>query len=143
MHSLLLFVLLALSPFWLAAGAPAQYPDHPIRMIVPQAAGSSTDTLTRVLGAATIDRPDFRNCRPSPTAPAWAGVIAPAGVPQTIVDALNAAINRAIHPPAMNQFYATIGDEPADGTAKEFAALIASDSKKWGEVIERAGIRLE
>jgi tripartite-type tricarboxylate transporter receptor subunit TctC len=43
----------------------------------------------------------------------------------------------------MNQFYATIGDEAAGGTPEEFAALIASDSKKWGEVIERAGIRLE
>jgi tripartite-type tricarboxylate transporter receptor subunit TctC len=80
---------------------------------------------------------------PGYSAPTWAGVIAPAGVPQSIVDTLNAAINRAIHAPAMNQFYATIGDEPAGGTPKEFAALIASDSKKWGEVIERAGIRLQ
>jgi len=32
---------------------------------------------------------------------------------------------------------------PAGGTPEEFAALIASDSKKWGEVIERAGIKFE
>ena len=56
MHRLLLFVAFALSPLWLAGGASAQYPDHPIRMIVPQAAGSSTDTLTRVLAAALIGR---------------------------------------------------------------------------------------
>ena len=49
MHRLVLFVSLVLSPFSLATGAATQYPDHPIRMIVPQAAGSSTDTLTRVL----------------------------------------------------------------------------------------------
>ena len=35
--------------------AAAEYPDHPIRMIVPQAAGSSTDTVTRVLAAALSD----------------------------------------------------------------------------------------
>src|SRR5262249_6903426 len=35
--------------------AAAQYPDHPIRMIVPQAAGSATDTITRVLGSALSD----------------------------------------------------------------------------------------
>ena len=80
---------------------------------------------------------------PGFSAPTWAGVIAPAGVPQPIVEALNAAINRAIYAPAMKQFYAAIGDEPGGGTSKEFAALIASDSKKWSEVIGRAGIRLE
>ena len=35
--------------------AAAEYPDHPIRMIVPQAAGSSTDTVTRVLASALSD----------------------------------------------------------------------------------------
>jgi len=29
----------------------AEYPDHPIRFIVPQAAGSATDTMARILGA--------------------------------------------------------------------------------------------
>src|SRR5262249_39059089 len=38
-----------------ATAALAEYPDHPIRMVVPQAAGSSTDTLTRVLAAALAD----------------------------------------------------------------------------------------
>jgi len=58
MHRLVLFVSLVLSPFSLVTGAAAQYPDHPIRMIVPQAAGSSTDTLTRVLAAALSDELD-------------------------------------------------------------------------------------
>ncbi len=35
--------------------AAAEYPDRPIRLIVPQAAGSSTDTVTRVLAAALSD----------------------------------------------------------------------------------------
>jgi tripartite-type tricarboxylate transporter receptor subunit TctC len=80
---------------------------------------------------------------PGYSAPTWAGVIAPAGVPRPIVDRLNAEIDRALGSPPMRQFYATIGDEPAGGTPEEFAALIAADSQKWGEVIKRAGIRLE
>jgi len=32
-------------------GFAADYPDHPIRLIVPQAAGSATDTVARILGA--------------------------------------------------------------------------------------------
>jgi len=31
--------------------ARGEYPDHPIRFIVPQAAGSATDTVARILGA--------------------------------------------------------------------------------------------
>src|SRR5450631_2009839 len=46
---------LALVPFLLAcmagAASAADYPDHPIRFIVPQAAGSATDTVARILGA--------------------------------------------------------------------------------------------
>jgi tripartite-type tricarboxylate transporter receptor subunit TctC len=77
------------------------------------------------------------------SAPTWAGVIAPAGVPRPIVDQLNAAINRALRSQGMRQFYLNVGDEPAGGTPEEFAALIAADANKWGEVIKRAGIRLE
>jgi tripartite-type tricarboxylate transporter receptor subunit TctC len=32
-----------------ACGALAEYPDHPIRLVVPQAAGSATDTVARIL----------------------------------------------------------------------------------------------
>jgi tripartite-type tricarboxylate transporter receptor subunit TctC len=76
-------------------------------------------------------------------APTWSGVIAPAGVPRPIIDKLNAAINRAIRSPAFTDWIATIGDEPAGGTPEQFAAVIASDSAKWGEVIKRAGIKFE
>jgi tripartite-type tricarboxylate transporter receptor subunit TctC len=34
-----------------AVAAAAEFPDHPIRFIVPQAAGSATDTVARVLAA--------------------------------------------------------------------------------------------
>src|SRR5215468_1748911 len=34
-----------------ATAAAAEYPDKPIRFVVPQAAGSATDTVARILGA--------------------------------------------------------------------------------------------
>jgi tripartite-type tricarboxylate transporter receptor subunit TctC len=43
----LIVVALAMS----AGAASAEYPDHPIRLIVPQAAGSATDNAARLVGA--------------------------------------------------------------------------------------------
>ncbi len=80
---------------------------------------------------------------PGYSAPTWSGVIAPAGLPRPIVDKLNAAVNKAIQSSAFKARFSAIGDEPAGGTPEEFAATIASDSKKWGDVIKRAGIKLE
>src|SRR6201997_3855579 len=49
MRALRVILLLLACAF--ATGAAAQYPDKPIRLIVPQAAGSATDTVARILGA--------------------------------------------------------------------------------------------
>ena len=76
-------------------------------------------------------------------APTWSGVIAPAGVPRPIIDKLNAAINRAIASQVFRDRFASIGDEPAGGSPEDFAEVIRSDSAKWGDVIRRAGARLD
>ena len=80
---------------------------------------------------------------PGYSAPSWTGVIAPAGLPQPIIDKLNAASNKALQSDTFKARIAEIGDDVAGGTPAEFAALIASESKKWGDVIQRAGIKFE
>jgi tripartite-type tricarboxylate transporter receptor subunit TctC len=80
---------------------------------------------------------------PGYTAESWSGVIAPAGLPQPIIDKLNAASNKALQSDAFKARIAQIGDDVAGGSPHEFGTLINLESKKWGEVIERAGIRIE
>src|SRR5262249_30468326 len=48
MRALRLMLLLITCAF--ATGAAAEYPDKPIRLIVPQAAGSATDTVAGIPG---------------------------------------------------------------------------------------------
>jgi tripartite-type tricarboxylate transporter receptor subunit TctC len=76
-------------------------------------------------------------------APTWTGIIAPAGTPKPIIDTLNAAANKALQSDAFKSKIAQIGDDVGGGTPEELAALISSEYKKWGEVIARAGIKLE
>jgi tripartite-type tricarboxylate transporter receptor subunit TctC len=89
------------------------------------------------------DLPTIGETVPGYLAPTWTGVIAPAGVPRSIVDKLNAAINKALTSEAFKEKFAKIGDEPAGGTPEEFAATIRADSAKWAEVVKRSGARLE
>jgi tripartite-type tricarboxylate transporter receptor subunit TctC len=89
------------------------------------------------------DLPTIGEIVPGYLAPTWTGVIAPAGVPRPIVDRLNAAINKALVSEAFKAKFARIGDEAAGGTPEDFAATIKTDSAKWGDVIKRAGIKIE
>jgi tripartite-type tricarboxylate transporter receptor subunit TctC len=80
---------------------------------------------------------------PGYSAPSWSGVIAPAGLPKPILDKLNAALNKAVRSPLFLERFGSIGDEPAGGTPEEFAETIRVDLKKWKDVVERSGARLE
>ena len=80
---------------------------------------------------------------PGYEAATWSGVIGPVGMPRPIVETLNAAINRAIRAPAFQERFAALGDEAAGGTPEEFGALIRADAVKWGEVVKRAGVKLD
>lgn len=73
----------------------------------------------------------------------WFGVIAPAGTPAPIVDRLHQEIVRIVKSPDMQASLAAQGAEPVGNTPAEFAALIEDEFKKWGDVIQRTGIKAQ
>ncbi len=73
----------------------------------------------------------------------WQGMVAPSGLPRPLLDRINAAVNRAVASPNFSKRMAELGNEVAGGTPEEFAALIRRDSTRWGEVIRKAGIKLQ
>jgi tripartite-type tricarboxylate transporter receptor subunit TctC len=74
---------------------------------------------------------------------AWFGLMAPAGTSRAIVDWLNAESRKAFEVPEVRERMMKQGLQLPLGTPEEFAATIAAESKRWGEVIKRGGIRLE
>ena len=74
---------------------------------------------------------------------AWFGLMAPAGMPRATIDWLNAETRKAFEVPEVRQRLSKQGLQVPLGSPEEFAALIAAESKRWGEVIRMGGIKLE
>jgi tripartite-type tricarboxylate transporter receptor subunit TctC len=73
----------------------------------------------------------------------WNGLVAPAGVPDAIISRLNAAINDGLKQPQIRDALRKFSSEPIGGTPQEFAALVATESKKWAEIVRAAGVKID
>lgn len=73
----------------------------------------------------------------------WLGVFAPAATPRETVQRLAAEIARLLAVPATAQALVQRGLEPRIGGPQELAAALASDIRKWGQVMRSAQIKLE
>lgn len=71
----------------------------------------------------------------------WSGILAPAGTPKAIVEALNSALVRALRDPAVVRSMENEGAAPRPSTAAEHAARLAAEIRKWAEVVRRTGLR--
>lgn len=70
----------------------------------------------------------------------WFGLGAPAGVPQPILQKLNAALNDAIKDPAVRAGYEKIGAVPVGLSLDQAKAFHANEITKYREIISKAGI---
>ena len=74
---------------------------------------------------------------------AWQGLLAPAGTPKAIVDKLSEAMRKAAQSPELAEKWRSYGGELKGNTPAEFAAFIAADRAKWGEVVRKAKVKLD
>ncbi len=80
---------------------------------------------------------------PGYEATTWTGIVAPRGMPRPIVLRLNAELNRMTASPGYKEKVGLIGSEPAGGTPEQFAAFIRSEYAKWGDIVKRAGAKID
>jgi tripartite-type tricarboxylate transporter receptor subunit TctC len=71
------------------------------------------------------------------------GLGVPAGTPPDIIEKLNKEINAALADPGMKARLAELGAAPLVTTPKEFAAVVASETEKWGKVVKFSGAKVE
>jgi tripartite-type tricarboxylate transporter receptor subunit TctC len=73
----------------------------------------------------------------------WNGLVAPAGTPDVVVTRLNAATNDGLKSASVKAALAKLGSEPLMGSPQEFAMFIASEGKKWADVVKRSGLKVD
>jgi tripartite-type tricarboxylate transporter receptor subunit TctC len=73
----------------------------------------------------------------------WIGLLTTAGTPKSVIERINAELNRALRDPDLIAKFAQQGLTPAGGTPAEFQRTIATDLKNWTETARAANIRAE
>ena len=73
----------------------------------------------------------------------WFGLFAPAGTPGAAIDWVNRETRKAFAVDAVRRRYLAQGTLLPLGSPEEFAAHIAAERERWGEIIRKANIRLE
>jgi tripartite-type tricarboxylate transporter receptor subunit TctC len=72
----------------------------------------------------------------------WQAIVAPAGTPATIVAKINKVVNEGLATPELQNKLKRLGGEPQPKSVADFAAFIADQYKRWGEVIRITGVTL-
>lgn len=73
----------------------------------------------------------------------WFAAYAPAGTPPAVVRRLNALLVAATKSGPVTSFYDKTGVDPFTTTPEDLAAFQAAETKKWGDIIRKAGIQPE
>ena len=73
----------------------------------------------------------------------WYGVLAPAGTPRPVIDRLNQALGGILAQPEVAKAFESQGMTPAHGTPEEFGRLMATDARRWADLIKAQNITAE
>jgi tripartite-type tricarboxylate transporter receptor subunit TctC len=98
------------------------------------AADKRSSLLPDVPTMAEAGMPDFNT-------PLWFGLLAPKSTPRPAIEKLAAAAQKAMHAPDAVDVLHKQGFEPEDLGPDQFAAFIRSESARWSQVAQAAGLK--
>lgn len=117
---------------------------------LPTVIGQIREGQVRALGVTTKERvkalPDVPTIAeaglPGFSTSTWYGLFAPANTPKPIIDRINKIVVTAIKGDVGKKMENS-GMIPWTSTPEEFAQVIEADIKRWREVVERTGTKLD
>ena len=71
----------------------------------------------------------------------WWGIVAPAGVPQAVVDKLREEVAQVQKSPKVLEAFAREGADILQMSQAEFGAFMQSEMDKWGKVVKETGMK--
>ena len=74
---------------------------------------------------------------------AWYGIYMPASTPKAVVDRVNAEVNKVIAMPETQARLSAIGAELTAMTPEAFKVFHDAENKRYSELIQRKGIKLD
>ena len=80
---------------------------------------------------------------PDTVVTAWFGLVAPAGMPATVIDTLYAATRDVVRSPDIAERFRAMGGQAGGNTPAEFAAFIDQERTRWKQIVDAAGIAQE
>jgi tripartite-type tricarboxylate transporter receptor subunit TctC len=113
--------------------------------------GHIKDGLVRPLAVTTLTRtavlPDIPTVAelglPGFDATTWHGLVAPAGTPPEVIEALHRAAITALNDPETRKALIGLGVDVVGSSPQEFTAYIKSEIPKWKAVVQAAGAKLD
>lgn len=77
------------------------------------------------------------------TGSTWAGILAPAGTPAEVIKRVADEVHAIVRTDEMRGRLEAMGTVPVGSSPAEFSAFIASETAKWGRVIQAAKVKLD
>ncbi|RYE71338.1 MAG: tripartite tricarboxylate transporter substrate binding protein, partial [Oxalobacteraceae bacterium] len=75
--------------------------------------------------------------------PAWYGIMAPIGVPASILDRLNAEVHKAMARPEVQAKFAQLGINAQPNSRAEFRQMITDETAKWKKLFAGRSIAID
>lgn len=76
-------------------------------------------------------------------ASSWFGLLAPAGTSPTIIQRIQQEVAKSLERPEIKEKLIAQGAIPSGNTPAQFANLIASEHKKWADVVKTSGAKID
>ena len=116
----------------------------------PESVGQLQAGTLRALAVTTASRapllpdvPSMAEAVPGYDTEVWWGLLGPAGMPPDLIAKLSHDFVAALNTEPVKERLAKLGASPIGSSPEAFDAKIRADYKKWGPIIESAGMKAE